>query len=173
MIIRVANESDLEEILAIYNDAILNTTAVYTYKEKDIYERREWFLSKREKGYPVWVYEKDYRVAGFATYGSFREWPAYKYTVEHSIYVHKDFRNYGIGTLLLKTVIEDAQEKGYGTIVAGIDASNANSIHLHEKLGFVSAGLIHKAGYKFGQWLDLAFYQLILDGPDNPREEDR
>ncbi|WP_263832644.1 GNAT family N-acetyltransferase [Sulfurospirillum oryzae] len=171
--IRVANESDLEEILAIYNDAILNTTAVYTYKEKDIHERREWFLSKSEKGYPVWVYEKDHRVAGFATYGSFREWPAYKYTVEHSIYVHKDFRNYGIGTILLKTVVEDAQEKGYATLVAGIDASNANSIHLHEKLGFVSAGLIHKAGYKFGQWLDLAFYQLILAGPDNPSEGDR
>ena len=170
--IRVANESDLEEILAIYNDAILNTTAVYTYKEKDIHERKEWFLSKREKGHPIWVYEKDHRVAGFATYGSFREWPAYKYTVEHSIYVHKDFRNYGIGTALLKTVVEDAQEKGYATIVAGIDASNANSIHLHEKLGFSSAGLIHKAGYKFGQWLDLAFYQLILDGPDNPKEED-
>ena len=169
--IRFATETDLEAILPIYNDAILTTTAVYTYKAKDLQERKEWFLAKHEKGYPIWVYEKEHRVAGFATYGSFREWPAYKYTVEHSIYVHKDFRNYGIGTSLLKTLIEDANEKGYATIVAGIDASNANSIHLHEKLGFVSAGLIHKVGYKFGQWLDLAFYELLLDGPKNPIEE--
>lgn len=169
--IRFATESDLEAILAIYNDAILNTTAVYTYKEKDLQERNEWFLAKREKGYPIWVYEKEHRVAGFATYGSFREWPAYKYTVEHSIYVHKDFRNYGIGTSLLKTLIEDANEKGYATIVAGIDASNANSIHLHEKLGFSSVGIVKKAGYKFGQWLDLAFYQLMLSDPANPTEE--
>ncbi|AHJ12499.1 GNAT family N-acetyltransferase [Sulfurospirillum multivorans] len=168
--IRFATEPDLEAILAIYNDAILTTTAVYTYKAKDLQERKEWFLAKHEKGYPIWVYEKEHRVAGFATYGSFREWPAYKYTVEHSIYVHKDFRNYGIGTSLLKTLIEDANEKGYTTIVAGIDASNANSIHLHEKLGFSSAGIVKKAGYKFGQWLDLAFYQLMLDGLKNPTE---
>jgi L-amino acid N-acyltransferase len=168
--IRFATETDLEAILAIYNDAILTTTAVYTYKAKDLQERKEWFLAKREKGYPIWVYEKEHRVAGFATYGSFRPSPAYQYTIEHSVYVHKDFQKLGIGTSLLKTLIEDANEKGYATIVAGIDASNTKSIYLHEKLGFSSAGIVHKAGYKFGQWLDLAFYELLLDGPKNPME---
>lgn len=168
--IRFAIETDLEAILAIYNDAILTTTAVYTYKAKNMQERKEWFLAKHENGYPIWVYEKEHRVAGFATYGSFRSSPAYKYTIEHSVYVHKDFRKLGIGSILLKTVINDAQEKGYATIIAGIDASNASSIHLHEKLGFSSAGIVKKAGYKFGQWLDLAFYQLMLDVPKNPTE---
>lgn len=168
--IRLATENDLEAILAIYNDAILNTTAVYTYQAKTLEERQYWFHKKEEEGYPLWVYEHDGKVVGYATYGSFREWPAYKYTVEHSLYVHKDFRNHGIGSTLLKTLIQDANSKGYATLVAGIDASNANSIHLHKKLGFISAGIIHKAGYKFGQWLDLAFYELLLDGPQNPIE---
>jgi len=171
--IRLASENDLESILAIYNDAILNTTAVYTYHAKTLEERQLWFRKKHEEGYPLWVYEYEGNVVGYATYGSFRSSPAYKYTIEHSVYVHKEFRKQGFGRALLKTIIEDANAKGYATIVAGIDAANTKSIHLHETLGFVSAGLIHKAGYKFGQWLDLAFYQLMLDGPDNPREEDR
>ena len=168
--IRLASENDLEAILAIYNDAILNTTAVYTYKEKTLEERQHWFYLKQEEGFPLWVYEHDEKVVGYATYGSFREWPAYKYTVEHSVYVHKDFRKHGFGRALLETIIEDANTKGYATIIAGIDASNANSIYLHEKLGFNAAGIVHKAGYKFGQWLDLAFYELLLDGPKNPTE---
>jgi len=168
--IRLASENDLEAILAIYNDAILNTTAVYTYKEKTLEERQHWFYLKQKEGFPLWVYEHDEKVVGYATYGSFREWPAYKYTVEHSVYVHKDFRKHGFGRALLETIIEDANTKGYATIIAGIDASNANSIYLHEKLGFNAAGIVHKAGYKFGQWLDLAFYELLLDGPKNPTE---
>lgn len=168
--IRLASENDLESILAIYNDAILNTTAVYTYHAKTLEERQLWFRKKHEEGYPLWVYEYEGNVVGYATYGSFRSSPAYKYTIEHSVYVHKEFRKQGFGRALLETIIDDANAKGYATIVAGIDAANAKSIHLHETLGFHSAGIIHKAGYKFGQWLDLAFYELLLDGPKNPTE---
>ncbi|ATB69365.1 phosphinothricin N-acetyltransferase [Sulfurospirillum diekertiae] len=168
--IRFADENDLEAILTIYNDAILNTTAVYTYVAKTLEERQLWFHKKNEEGYPLWVYECDGKVVGYATYGSFRSSSAYKYTIEHSVYVHKDFRKQGIGKMLLETIIDDANAKGYATIVAGIDASNAKSIHLHEKLGFSVAGIVHKAGYKFGQWLDLAFYELQLDCPKNPTE---
>jgi len=168
--IRYATENDLEAILAIYNDAILNTTAVYTYKAKTLEDRVLWFQTKQKEGYPLWVYEHDGSVVGYATYGSFRSSPAYKYTIEHSVYVHKDFRKHGFGKALLETIINDANAKGYATIVAGIDASNTKSIHLHEKFGFVLSGIVHKAGYKFGQWLDLAFYELQLDGPKNPTE---
>ncbi|QIR77007.1 N-acetyltransferase family protein [Sulfurospirillum diekertiae] len=168
--IRFADENDLEAILTIYNDAILNTTAVYTYVAKTLEERQQWFHKKNEEGYPLWVYEHDGNVVGYATYGSFRSSPAYKYTIEHSVYVHKDFRKHGFGRALLQTIIDDANAKGYATIVAGIDASNTKSIHLHEKLGFVLSGIVHKVGYKFGQWLDLAFYELQLDGPKNPTE---
>lgn len=166
--IRQAVEKDLYEIMEIYNDAILNTTAIYTYKVKTIEERMSWFQKKQEDNFPVIVFEKDNVVAGFATFGPFRPYPAYKYTVEHSVYVHKDCRKHGIGSALVKEIIKIADEREYKTIVAGIDASNENSIAMHEKMGFHYCGTVKKAGFKFGRWLDLVFYQLELGGPKNP-----
>ena len=160
--IREAQKSDLEAILTIYNDAIINTTAVYTYEPTTIEERIQWFENKKQKNEPVFVFEEDNIVQGFATYGSFRDWPAYLYSIEYSIYVHPDYRNGGIASQLLSKLIEKAQQSGYRTIVAGIDASNIGSIKLHEKFNFNHAGTIKHVGYKFEQWLDLAFYQLDL-----------
>ena len=82
--IRPATEADLQAILDIYNDAVINTTAVYTYKPHTLDMRRRWFNEHREAGLPVFVLEEDGVVAGFATYGNFRPWPAYKYSIEHS-----------------------------------------------------------------------------------------
>lgn len=166
--IRQAVVNDMNKIMEIYNDAILNTTAVYTYKAQTIEERLWWFQKKKEENYPVLVNEENNLVTGFATYGLFRPHPAYKYTVEHSVYVHKDYRQHGIGSALVKEIIKIAGEREYKTVVAGINASNKSSIAMHEKLGFKYSGTIKKAGFKFGQWLDLAFYQLELSGPRNP-----
>ena len=83
--IREANEKDLKDILEIYNDAILNTTAIYAYKIQTLEERKQWYEKKKQDGYPVLVFEENDKVIGFATFGPFREWPAYKYTIEHSI----------------------------------------------------------------------------------------
>lgn len=166
--IRSAVENDLYEILEIYNDAILNTNAVYTYRIQNLQERKSWFNKKKEDNFPVLVFEEKNKVIGFATFGPFRAWPAYKYTIEHSVYVHKEHRNYGVGTALVKQIIKKADEREFATLVAGIDASNEKSIRMHEKLGFQYCGIIKRAGFKFGQWLDLAFYQLDLKGPENP-----
>ncbi|SDE62068.1 GNAT family N-acetyltransferase [Sporomusa acidovorans] len=166
-----AERHDLTAILEIYNEAILNTTAVYDYKPHSIEDRTIWYDKKMAEGFPILVYKEDNAVAGFATYGPFRAWPAYKYTIEHSVYVHKDFRGKHIGTALLKALIEIANAKGYAIMVAGIDASNESSKILHKKLGFSESGTIYKAGYKFGTWLDLVFYQYQLQGPDNPKDE--
>lgn len=166
--IRSAVENDLYGILEIYNDAILNTNAVYTYRIKTLQERKSWFNKKKEDNFPVLVFEENNKVIGFATFGPFRAWPAYKYTIEHSVYVHKEHRNYGVGTALVKQIIKKANEREFATLVAGIDASNEKSIRMHEKLGFQCCGIIKRAGFKFGQWLDLAFYQLNLNGPENP-----
>ena len=117
------------------------------------------------------VIEKSGKVVAFATFGSFRAWPAYKYTIEHSVYVHADYRNQGFAAKLMKELITIANESGFATLVAGIDAANEGSIKLHEKLGFTYSGVIKKAGYKFGKWLDLAFYQLELNGPKTPTED--
>ncbi|MFJ8235714.1 GNAT family N-acetyltransferase [Ureibacillus sp. NPDC094379] len=169
--IREATPKDLLDILVIYNDAILHTTAVYTYKAQTLESRQIWYEQKKEEGYPILVFELDEKVVGFATFGPFRAWPAYKYSIEHSIYVDKNYRKKGIGTALLKELIAIAKEREYMTLIAGIDAQNEKSIDMHKNFGFVYSGTIKKAGFKFNRWLDLAFYQLELNGPKHPVEE--
>ena len=168
--IRQAVENDLDAILEIYNHAILNTTAIYTYNAQTLEDRTLWFNNKNEDGFPVLVFEENNIVIGFATFGPFRAWPAYKYTIEHSVYVHDGYKHHGIGTALLKEILRIADERKFATLVAGIDASNENSIKMHKKLGFEYSGTIRRAGFKFGKWLDLAFYQLNLSGPETPIE---
>jgi L-amino acid N-acyltransferase len=170
-VIRIATEKDLQDILDIYNDAVLNTTAVYTYKAHTLEGRQIWYKQKMEEGYPVIVYELDNKVVGFATFGPFRPWPAYKYSIEHSIYVNPTYRRKGIATSLMKEIIAIANEREYKTLIAGIDAANEKSIAMHMNFGFEHSGTIKNAGYKFNNWLDLAFYQLNLNGPKNPVEE--
>lgn len=160
--IRCAKKEDLNAILAIYNDAIINTTAVYTYEQQTIDERIAWFETKQRNHEPIFVFEENGSVLGFATFGSFRPWPAYQYTIEHSIYVDASARGKGIASQLLQHLIVEAKAKGYRTLVAGIDASNEASIKLHQKFNFKHAGTLTNVGYKFDYWLDLAFYELDL-----------
>ena len=170
--IRFAEYDDLQGIIEIYNDAILNTTSIYTYKAHRIEDQIVWYETKLRDEYPVLVYvDDDHQVQGFASFGPFRAYPAYKYTIEHSIYVHKDHRRKNIGTRLLQALMQIAEEQGYATMVGAIDAANEGSRFLHEQLGFTYAGTINKAGYKFGRWLDLVFYQYQLRGPETPTEE--
>lgn len=160
--IRCAKKEDLNAILAIYNDAIINTTAVYTYEPQTIDERIAWFETKQRNHEPIFVFEENGSVLGFATFGSFRPWPAYQYTIDHSIYVDASARGKGIASQLLQHLIVEAKAKGYRTLVAGIDASNEASIKLHQKFNFKHAGTLTNVGYKFDYWLDLAFYELDL-----------
>lgn len=160
--IRCAKKEDLNAILAIYNDAIINTTAVYTYEPQTIDERIAWFETKQRNHEPIFVFEENGSVLGFATFSSFRPWPAYQYTIEHSIYVDASARGKGIASQLLQHLIVEAKAKGYRTLVAGIDASNEASIKLHQKFNFKHAGTLTNVGYKFDYWLDLAFYELDL-----------
>ena len=171
MMIREATQQDLMYILAIYNDALLHTTAVYAYKPQTLEDRQTWYEQKIREGYPILVYEQDNKAVGFATFGPFRAWPAYKYSIEHSVYVNKEYRKKGIATSLMKELIAIAKEREYMTLIAGIDAANEKSIAMHKNFGFVHAGTIQKAGFKFDRWLDLSFYQLELNGPKNPVEE--
>jgi phosphinothricin acetyltransferase len=156
-------------ILAIFNDAIANSTALYDYKPRSAESMVSWFDAKSRGDYPVIGVENDAgELLGFASYGPFRAWPAYKYTVEHSVYVDARFRGQGVGRMLLGALILAAGRQDYHVMVGGIDASNAVSIKLHESLGFTACGVVKHAGFKFGRWLDLAFYQLILRTPAAP-----
>jgi L-amino acid N-acyltransferase len=159
------------EILAIFNEAILHSTAIYDYKPRDLAYMHEWFEAKQKACFPViGLLNEDDLLVGFGTYGRFRDRPAYKYTIEHSLYVHTDHRGKGYGRLILKTLIEHARASGYHNIIGGIDSGNEVSIILHKSLGFEHAGTIRQAGYKFSQWLDLDFYQLLLATPEHPVE---
>ena len=160
-----------QAILAIFNEAIVNSTALYDYKPRTADMMTGWFDAKRKGKFPVLGMENDSgELMGFASYGTFRAWPAYKYSVEHSVYVDARFRGQGVGKRLLREIIAAAQGQGYHILVGAIDAANSVSIRLHESLGFVPCGNIRQAGFKFGRWLDLAFYQLILPTPSNPSD---
>ena len=159
---REATIEDLPSILEIYNDAILNTTAVYDYKPHTLEMRKQWFDAKQQQGFPVFVAEEDGEIVGFSSIGPFRAWEAYKYSVENSIYVKEGCRGKGIGKLLLKPLIEAARQLNLHTIIAGIDATNEVSIKLHAQFGFEEVAYFKQVGYKFGRWLDLKFMQLIV-----------
>jgi len=159
---REATIEDLPSILEIYNDAILNTTAVYDYKPHTLEMRKQWFDAKQQQGFPVFVAEEDGVVVGFSSIGPFRAWEAYKYSVENSIYVKEGCRGKGIGKLLLKPLIEAARQLNLHTIIAGIDATNEVSIKLHAQFGFEEVAYFKQVGYKFDRWLDLKFMQLIV-----------
>ena len=156
-------------ILDIFNEAIVNSTALYDYKPRPPESMATWFATKRANGFPViGVEDEAGTLLGFASYGTFRAWPAYKYSVEHSIYIHRDHRGKGLGRRLLQAIVDAARERNVHTLIGGIDAANDASIALHRALGFEHAGTIRQAGFKFGRWLDLAFYQRILDTPAQP-----
>ena len=162
MQIRDAVHADLPAILEIHNDAIRTTTAIWDEHEVDLDDRRAWFDARHSAGLPVLVAELSENVIGFATYGPWRAKTGYRFTVENSVYVHPDHRDRGAATSLLSTVIEHARDGDVHAIVAGIEATNAASIALHEKFGFRRVALLPEVGFKFGRWLDLAYLQLSL-----------
>lgn len=153
------------DILAIINDAIVNTAAFWEYVPRPPESMVAWFDQKERGGYPVLGALDDADVLlGFATYGPFRDRAAYKYSVEHSVYTHRDHRGRGVGRALLSALLERAEQQGYHTVVGGIEASNVASIQLHRALGFVHCGTVRESGYKFDRWMDMAFYQKLLSG---------
>lgn len=172
ILIRKATEQDLGVILEIFNHAIKHTTAVYSYDPYSPQMMLDWFQKKQQNNFPVFVSTDEYKtVTGFVTYGTFRTRPAYKYTVEHSIYVHPNHRQKGIANQLMNYIIQVAEEAQLHSLIGGIDAENTLSIDFHEKFGFTAVGNLKEVGYKFGKWLDLVFMQLILKTPNEPNEE--
>lgn len=168
--IRLATDQDLPDILVIYNHAIEYTTAIFEYRPQTLDTRREWFRNKQAASIPVFVAADGDRVIGFATYGPFRAWPAYKYSIELSVYVDVNARGRGLGTELVRAVIAEARARDLHVVMAGITADNGVSLRLHQRLGFVEVAHIPEVGYKFGKWLDLKFLQLVLAGPAKPAE---
>ena len=161
--IRPYQAEDTQAILDIINYIILNSTALYDYNVRSYEQQKTILEDKIAKGFPVIVAELDGVVTGFGMYSEFRFREAYKYTVEHSVYVDNDFHGKGIGKILLQELIVLAKKQGLHTMVAVIDAENQSSVVFHEKFGFTTAGIIKDSGFKFDRWLHSVFMQLILE----------
>ena len=171
IIVRPDKENDLPQILDIYNDIILNTTAVYYYEPHTIEMRKKWFEARQRDGFPIFVAEENGNILGISSIGAFREHAAYKYCVENTVHVASHARGKGIGKLLMPPIINAAIQLGMHTIVAAIDATNEISLRLHKSFGFEEAAHFKEVGFKFGRWLDLKFLQLILGTPKFPVEK--
>lgn len=160
-----------ETILAIFNDAIANTTALYEYAPRDSARIEQWFAAKHASNFPVFgAVNQQGELMGFASYGPFRGYPANKYSVEHSVYVAAAFRGQGVAKVLMQALIEHAIAQQLHVMVGAIDAANQASIALHTQLGFSHSGTLPQVAFKFGRWLDLAFYQRLLPTPATPTD---
>jgi len=162
--LRDARPEDLPDLLAIYNDAVLNTTAIWNETPVDLANRQAWFELRAAQGYPILVAVDDSGMLGYASFGDWRPFEGFRYTVEHSVYVRGDQRGKGLGPVLMEALIERARAGGKHVMVAAIESGNAASIRLHERLGFVVTGQMAQVGVKFGRWLDLTFMQRIVGG---------
>ncbi len=163
MIIRDAAEADLPALRNIFNDAVLNTTAIWMDNVVDLANRQAWFAARAQQGYPILVAENaDGEVVGYASFGDWRPFDGFCHTVEHSVYIRVDQRGKGLGPQLLTALIERAKACDKHVMVAAIESGNAASIGLHQRLGFTITGQMPQVGCKFGRWLDLTFMQLIL-----------
>ena len=162
--IRDAKKEDLPDILKVVNYEIEHTTAIYDYDKRNLQDQTAWFEKKKKEKMPVIIAEENGQVIGFGTFGIFRPWDGYQFSVEHSIYLDKNSRGRGSGKKIMKELIHLARERGFHTMIAGIDANNAKSIKFHQDFGFMEVGRFNQIGYKFEKWLDLIFMQLFLNG---------
>ncbi len=162
VVVRPATDHDLSAILAIYNDAVKHTTAIWNDTVVDLDNRRAWHEARTRLGYPVLVGEEDGGVVAYGSFGDFRAFDGYRFTVEHSVYVAAGSRRHGIASALIMALVERAVALGKHVMVAGIASENDASIELHRRHGFVETGRMPEVGQKFGRWLDLVLMQRTL-----------
>ncbi|BBE72194.1 GNAT family N-acetyltransferase [Oharaeibacter diazotrophicus] len=164
MLVRPADPTDLPAILAIYNEVIATSTAVYAFDPVPLEERTAWYEARRALGYPVLVADDGGAVVGFSSFGDWRgAWPGYRHTVEHSVHVAAGLRGRGVGSALVGALLPLARDAGKHVMVGAVDAANEPSLRFHDKLGFERVGHFREVGRKFDRWLDLVFVQRVVD----------
>ena len=162
--VEFASNDHLPAIADIYNDAVLHTTAIWNDAQVDVDNRRAWLAQRRGAGYPVLVaLDESHRVLGYASFGDFRAFDGYRFSVENSVYVQRDARGRGVGHALMARLIDEARHIRKHLMIAAIESGNQASIRLHAQFGFVECGRMEQVGTKFGRWLDLTWMQLRLD----------
>ncbi len=163
LLIRKAGERDLQELTDIYNEEVVNGTASLDLKAVSAEERALWMADHNQANHPLYVAQVGDRVAGYVSLSVFNRKRGYDGTTELSVYVARDFRRQGIARKLVSFILDWAREnKETHTVVSIITGGNTASIQLHEKLGFSLCGTIREAGYKFGSYVDVAYYQIMV-----------
>ena len=160
--IRPATVEDLPAIVAIYNHAVLHTTAIWNWSTVDLANRRAWFDARAAQSYPILVADRGEGALGYASFGDWRPFDGYLHTAEHSVYVAQSARGQGLGAALLAALIEAARASGKHVLLGGIAADNGPSLALHRRFGFVETARMPEVGRKFDRWLDLVFMQKQL-----------
>jgi phosphinothricin acetyltransferase len=161
--IRPATEADLPAITEIYEHAVLHGTATFELIPPDLTEMRRRYTSLMDGGYPYLVASLEGRVAGYGYAGPYRPRPAYRFTVENSVYLQPAIHRRGIGLQLLQRLIAECEARGYRQMIAVIgDSANAGSIGVHSRTGFAMIGTHPDVGFKFGRWLDTVMMQRAL-----------
>ncbi|WP_297006537.1 GNAT family N-acetyltransferase [uncultured Corynebacterium sp.] len=162
--VRDTCDADLPAITDIYNDAVVNTVAVWNNDTVDVGNRRDWLRAHQIPGTAaLTAVDADGRVLGYATYGEFRHYDGFRDTVENSVYVAADARTGGVGTALMAGLLTRARAGGAHVMVAAIESGNTASLKLHEKLGFATVGILLEVGTKFGRRLGMTLMQVFLD----------
>jgi phosphinothricin acetyltransferase len=172
MEIREAALSDFETITAIYNEIVRTSTAIYNEKPATVDQRIAWWRSRQEQNFPVLVAVEGDAVLGFGSFGDFRAWPGYRFTVEGTIHLAETARGHGIGRLMLDELTARARALGKHIMIAGVDSQNASSLRFLTRYGFEQVAHFREVGYKFGRYLDLVFLQYWLTSPGTLPEKD-
>ena len=160
--IRDATMADAEGIRAIYNAEVSGSTVTFDLTERSLDDQKRW-LGEHLGAYPALVAgTDDGRIAGFASATPYRDRPAYRTTVEDSVYVHRDFRGLGLGLVLLVALVDRCSERGFHSMIARVVGGHAASVDLHQKVGFEVIGTEREVGRKFGRWLDVVSMQRLL-----------
>lgn len=161
MLIRPATTADAAATADIYNREVTTSTVTFDLVTRSVAEQAEW-LGARSGALEVVVAEIDGQVAGFASLSPYRDRPAYRTTVEDSIYIHHDHRGAGVGRALLSEIVHVAEARGFHSVIGRIVGGHEASIRLHEQVGFTRVGLEREVGRKFGRWLDVVVMQILL-----------
>ena len=159
--IRLATIADAEAILEIYNHEVVHTVATFDLVARSLGEQRQW-LTARSGAFAAIVAISDNAVVGFGSLSPYKERPAYRTSVEDSVYVHTGHQGRGIGKLLVTELLNVARVSGFHAVFARITASSTASRGLHSSCGFHLVGVEQEVGRKFNRWLDVALMQIVL-----------
>ncbi len=162
MEVRLARPGDAEDIQSIFAAEVLSSTNVFELVPPTVVEQRRW-LDLHTGTHPCLVAaDTTDTVLGYASLSPYRARPAYRTTVEDSVYVHRDHQNRGVGRALLEELVELATGHGFHAVIGRVVGHNEASIALHRRVGFIDVGVEREVGRKFGRWLDVVVMQRLL-----------